>query len=234
MPIFIFQETNPTLILLIFGLVIIGIIISYFFSKKKRIVRELQKTPKKQIGRVQQHEYVKLVGKAKGGDNLLIAPLSGRACLCYYVIVQKENDDSWSTYIQEERFQDFFLESQGEMALIKPTRTHTEFRRTYFEIDHKEESGTFNDAKPHLERFLKKHNHKSEGFMGFNKTLRYLEGIIEEEETIAVKGVAEWKKTSEPIDGYSYSRILTLHGTDKQKLIITDYPEALKVVKRKL
>jgi len=234
MIIFLVSETNPLFVFIFIGLVIIGIIISYFFSKKKRIIRELHKTRKKQIDRVQQHEYVKLVGEAKGGDKLLTAPFSGRKCICYYVAVQKKNDDSWSTSIEEERFQDFFLESHGEMAIIKPTRTHVEFRRTYFEIDYTAKSGTFNDAKPRLERFLKKHGTESTGLFGLNKTLRYREGIIEANETIAVKGVAEWKKTNEPIDGYSYSRILTLHGTDKQKLILTDYPEALKVVKHKL
>ena len=83
-----------------------------------------------------------------------------------------------------------------------------------------------------LEKLLRKHQKESTGFFGFNKTLRYREGIIEEGEAIAVKGLAQWKTLSEPIEGYSYSKLLTLTGDKKHKLIITDVPEATKRERR--
>jgi len=55
----------------------------------------------------------------------------------------------------------------------------------------------------------------------------YTEGIIELNEPIAVKGIAQWKLLKEPIEGYSYSKILTLTGVKKEKLLITDEPKAL-------
>mgnify|MGYP000748910719 CR=1 FL=1 len=49
---------------------------------------------------------------------------------------------------------------------------------------------------------------------------------IELDEKIAVLGVAKWKTLKEPIEGFSYSKILTLSGIDKQKLLITDIKKA--------
>lgn len=71
---------------------------------------------------------------------------------------------------------------------------------------------------------LKQYNIDSTGFLGFNKQLRYTEGIIEIGEEITVAGIAKWKNLSEPIEGYSYSKIAALESTEKQKLIITDLP----------
>lgn len=234
MMIIINQDSDIIFFLVGFLVVLLVIFISYYYGKKNVILRELKKTDKKPIHRIQQNEYVKIIGKATGGNKPLIAPISGRKCLCYYVLVEKKGNKHWHEYIVEERFQDFFLDNQGERAIIKPRSVHFDFRKLFFEIDHQDSSGTFNDAKPNLERFLKKHGKESEGIFGFNKTLRYREGIIEVGETIAIKGVAEWKTLKEPIEGYSYSKILTLKGTANKKLIITDYHEATRNNSRKL
>lgn len=219
--------------LIIFALVIIAIPISIYFNKRNVILRELKKSNKTQINRARQHEYVKIVGTAIGGNEPLIAPLSGRPCFYYYVIVEKKGDKSWHTYFEEERCQDFFIEANGERAMIKPALTLSDYRKTYFVIDHEDASGSFNDAKPHLEKFLRKHGKESKGLFGFNKTLRFKEGIIEPNESIAIKGIAEWKAFNEPIEGYSYSKILTLKGTREQKLIITDDPEGVDSDKKR-
>tara|TARA_B110000211_G_C13988009_1_gene512633 strand:+ start:189 stop:446 length:258 start_codon:yes stop_codon:yes gene_type:complete len=41
--------------------------------------------------------------------------------------------------------------------------------------------------------FLAEHGTESEGFLGFNKKLRYNEGILEEGEVVAVLGKGTWK-----------------------------------------
>ena len=203
-------------------------ILSYYFSKKQRVLRELKKSDAIPISRAKQGDYVKIIGKAIGGNQPLKAPLSGRSCLYYYVLVEKKGDKTWHTYIEEEDGQDFFLETGYERAIVKPKGIHFGFKRTLFVVDYKDKSGVFNDAKPHLEQFLKRYGKGSVNFIGLNKTLRYSEGIIEEGETIAVKGIAQWKTLNEPIEGYSYSKLLTFTGDEKNKLIVTDLPQAVK------
>ena len=85
-----------------------------------------------------------------------------------------------------------------------------------------------------LEAYLKQHNKKSMGILGINKTIRYTEGVIELDEPIAIKGIAKWKVLKEAIKGYSYSKILTLEGTKKEKLLITDEPKALLRINHRL
>jgi len=230
----LFLVSDNLIPILIIGLFLGAMVLSYLFSKEKRMLRELKKSQPVSIHRAKQNTYIKLVGKAIGGNNLLKAPISGRPCVYYNVLVEKKDDKSWHKYAAEEQAQDFFLEVGSESAIIKPGLTHFEFKTTWFTFDHKDESGWFNDAKPHLEQFLKKQGKESVSLLGFNKTLRYREGIIEPNETIAVKGIAEWKTLNEPIEGFNYSKILTLKGTANQKLIITDHPEAVKKERPKL
>ena len=55
-------------------------------------------------------------------------------------------------------------------------------------MDARFRSGAFNDATPQLESFLAKHGWKSTGLFGFNKSLRYAEGVLEEGESVTVFG----------------------------------------------
>lgn len=222
---------QPIIIILLLSSTGILIFLGFYYSKKNTILRELKKTRKKQISSVRENEYAKVIGKALHVHEPLIAPLSGRKCVYYYVHIQRKGDKSWHTFIKEEKAQDFFLEINGEMAIVKPD----EFpKKTFVVEDFETNSGTFNDATPALEKFLKEHDKESTGFLGFNKTLRYKEGVIELKENISVKGIGKWKPLKEPIAGYSYSKILTLTGNQKQKLIITDLPESLKRVDNRL
>ena len=93
---------------------------------------------------------------------------------------------------------------------------------SYLVVDKKVSSGTFNEPTPEFETLLKNFNIQSTGLLGFNKTLRYTEGIIEIGEQITVAGIAKWKTLKQQIEGYSYSKIAALESTEKQKLIITD------------
>ena len=110
------------------------------------------------------------------------------------------------------------------MAIVKGAHLKNK-RLVYLEKDHRADSGFMNDATARLNNFLESHGKSSIGILGFNKTIRYKEGIIELNEKVAVKGIGQWKSLSEPIEGFSYSKILTLTGTEKQRLIITDHSD---------
>ena len=198
------------------------------------MLREFKKSRKKPINRIQENEYAKIIGRAKHVNQPLEAPLSGRKCVYYQVIIEVKGDKSWRRIINDEKHQDFFIESNSEMAIVKMSLLQKSMKRFFLVKDYKEKSGFRNDATEKLERYLKLHNKKSTAFLGINKTVRYSEGVIELNEPITVKGVAQWKILNEPIEGYSYSKILTLIGTKKEKLLVTDEPKALLRVENKL
>ncbi|GAA4235078.1 hypothetical protein GCM10022291_16030 [Postechiella marina] len=231
----VISDYGEYLIPIIFFSIAISIIAySFFFSNKNIIIREFKKGRRKSINSIRDKEYVKIIGVAKHVNTPLVAPLSGRSCVYYHIVVEVKGDKSWRRIINDVKSQDFFIESSTEMAIIKTKFLEKNTSICHLVKDYKENSGFRNDANNKLEAYLKSHNKKSTGFLGINKTIRYTEGIIELNEKIGVKGIAKWQSLKEPIVGYSYSKILTLEGTKKQKLLITDEPKALIRVQNKI
>ena len=54
-------------------------------------------------------------------------------------------------------------------------------------------SGTFDDASPVMEELLARHGQTSTGFLGFNRSLHYDEGILAPGERVTVLGKARWE-----------------------------------------
>jgi len=208
---------------------IIGIIgfSVYFFNPKKVILRKLSKTPSKPIGSLKTNDFVKVTGKALHVEEPLIAPLSKRKCIFYSMTIQKRvstgKSSHWKTIINEEKVQDFFLENRGDYAIVKPTQTPKNFI-SYLVKDKKTSSGMFKTPTPEFESLLRQYNIDTTNFFGYNKSLRYAEGVIEIGEIITVAGIAIWKTLNQPIPEYTYSKIAALESSDNQKLIITDLP----------
>tara|TARA_R110002072_G_scaffold186135_1_gene343037 strand:+ start:150 stop:491 length:342 start_codon:yes stop_codon:yes gene_type:complete len=102
----------------------------------------------------------------------------------------------------------------------------------YMVEDKRVSSGTFNDPTPEFKKVLDDLGIESENRLGFNRTLKCTERIIEIGETITVGGIAKWKVLKEPIEGHNYSRIAALESGTEHKTIITDHPDAIKPVKK--
>ncbi len=211
----------------------IGVLI-YYFNTKQKIIRILSKLPIKQIGSLKINEFTRFSGKALHVKEPLIVPISKRRCVFYVMKIEKKKSNGksshWDTIVKEEKIQEFFLEKNGDFAIVRPSQNPKNYM-SHLVVDKKANSGTFNDPTPELNALLKSYDIKSENFLGFNKSLRYSEAIIEIGEQITVAGIAKWKSLKEPIEGYSYSKIAELESSDKQKLIITDLPN-LKSKKR--
>jgi len=152
-------------------------------------------------------------------------------CIFYWIKIEQKKSSGksshWKTIVTKENIQDFFIETNGEMIIVSPKLNPKNFR-SHLVIDKNISSGTFNDASPRFTRVLDSFNIESTGFLGFNKKLRYSEGIMEIGERITVAGIANWKTLKEPIPEYPYSKIMALEDSVNQKLIITDLPETLK------
>ncbi|GAB5398510.1 MAG: hypothetical protein Aureis2KO_00950 [Aureisphaera sp.] len=218
---------NPYFIAL-FLVVFLGIFIfGIFFNKKAIILREMRKSKAKPIGSVRNGEYVKIIGKALHVKEPLIAPISGRQCIFYHTEVIHGSGKNRKTIIDELRTQDFFIEQNGEMVMVKMDQANR-FRKIHLVQDHQFNTGIFGEKKEHLEKYLQRNGESSTYWIGLKKDLSYREGIIELNEIVAVKGIAEWKTLKEPIEGFRYSKILNLKGSKEKKLLITDHKSALK------
>ncbi|RNC88317.1 MAG: hypothetical protein ED556_03795 [Winogradskyella sp.] len=229
---------EPFLIISLFiGATAIIIFLSHYFSNKQIIKRSLSKIPFRNVTNLRQNELSKLHGKALHVKAPLIAPYSKRECIFYQIKIQKRVSNGkstrWKTLVEEERMQEFFIENNGDMVIVKPTK-HPKNYKCFLVKDQKQNSGTFNDASPKFEALLRSYNIDSTNWLGFNKTLRYEEGIIEIGEAITVSGIAKWKSLSEPIPEYPYSKIAELESGVNQKLLITDLPETFPPIHKRL
>ena len=225
----ILVTSNELMIIIPIIVVVIGLIafLGYYFSAKQMVLRKLSKIPLKPATGLKTSELTKVTGKALHVKAPLIAPLSGRECVFYTIKIEKRvsngKSSHWKTVIKEEKTQEFFINSNGDFVIVRPTQSPKNYI-SYLVKDKKTSSGTFNDPTPEFEALLKQYNILSVNLLGFNKPLRYKEGVIEIGEEITVSGIAKWKTLSEPIPDYHYSKIAELVSDGKEKLIITDFP----------
>ncbi len=218
---------------IIIPLIIIAIIIiavcSYYFGKKQSVLRSLSKLKTKDILQFRTNELSKVTGKVLHVHEPFVAPFSKRKCVAFEFKIQQKKSSGknryWKTLIKETNIQDFFVEQKGEVVMIKPDTNPINFK-IYLEADKKVSSGFLNDPTPEFEALLSAYNINSMNLLGFNRTLRYSERILEVGETVTVGGIAKWKAIDTTINGYSYSKIAALESNDKQKIIITDLPAA--------
>ncbi|WP_406685119.1 hypothetical protein N1F78_05180 [Seonamhaeicola sp. MEBiC1930] len=217
-------------VLIITGFIIFGFC-TYYFGRKQTILRKFSKFQFKSISQFRSNELTKITGKVLHVHEPFVAPFSKRKCVAYLFKIEQKvssgKSSHWKTVVEQEDIQDFFIEVNGDVVMIKPVKVPKNYF-SYLVEDKSINSGFLNDPTPEFKKILDYYNVESENFLGFNKTLRYSERILELGEVITVAGIAKWKSVQEPIEGYSYSKIAALESNETQKLIITDLPEARK------
>lgn len=233
----VLQASNFTIpILIISAILIIGFLV-YYFSKKQIILRKLKKLAPKSITQFRTNEPTKITGKVLEVENPFTVPFTKRQCVAYSIKIEQKvqsgRSSHWKTLVKKNDIQAFFIEKNGELVMVKPSYETNNFYM-YMVEDSKVSSGTFNDPTPEFQKVLDDFGVESETWLGFNKTLRYTERIIEIGETITVGGIAKWKVLNTPINDYNYSKIAALESNDQQKIIITDLPEARVVRNQRL
>jgi hypothetical protein len=215
--------------LILFGLLILAGFMIYdrFLSKEAHIKRKIKHADGKRIADFKDGETARLVGEVQYLGKTLRAPLSGRKCVYYYVKVEEKSggrNSTWSDLIEESKAADVILKDGNHYAYVK-----THLVKSHLISDANYTSGFLDDATPELEKFLSRHSEKSEGFLGFNRTLRYEEGILEEGELVAVLGMGKWKSAKVHNFKVPAQKILVLGPEDEQGLYFTDDPEVAEL-----
>jgi hypothetical protein len=174
-------------------------------------------------------DIAKIVGNVEFVGEPLIAPLSGRRCAYYYVLVEElvssGKSSHWKKIIEEEVGGTFVIRDGRYRAHIDSNST----LKTYLVQDAEYDSGFRNDATDTLENFLQAHGMDSENFLGMNKTIRYKEGVLEEGECMAVVGRGEWKNAREVSLPESFGRILVLSSTEEEPIYLSDDPDTVEI-----
>lgn len=191
--------------LLVLGVAtVLGVIAAInYFSHEARTRRALTATPVRAIAEVAEGAVVRVQGRLRPIHDLIEAPLSGRLC-AYYVAVVEERRKSgkssyWAQVARDARGVDFAVEDVSGEILVRANELEVAIT-----LDKHTRSGTFDDATEAEQKFLARMNEESTGLLGFNRTLRYTEGVLEPGEEITVLGLAR------PGDRHGGGRVLKL------------------------
>jgi hypothetical protein len=199
---------------------------SLYFSRGARLKRTLRNAPRLSIKDVSEREPAKIVGTLAYLGESLISPLTGRSCAYYEIHVEQyesgANDDGhWRTIIRESLGQDFMLEDGTGRAIINPVGAQLALT-----IDSHSKSGSFDDPTDLERNYLISHGQEGKGWV-FNKRIRYREGILEADESVAVLGRGVKEPDPDGVDqagGYRSAppMRLRMRGSQKTPLLISD------------
>jgi len=185
--------------ILFFGLVLVALLLfslaRWWFSADQRARRAMRALPVRPIAEALEAEKVRISGPARPLAEPLTAPLSGRPCACWRVVVEekvrRDKTTYWRTVVDDHEVVDFVIEDGSGKAVVR-----TAMVQPVLDRDMDARSGFLNDATPELEAFLSERGHSSQGWV-FNKTMRYREGVLEPGESVCVVGVGRWEPDPE-------------------------------------
>ena len=119
---------NPAIIIALIILLIGTIIfLAYYFNQKQVIIRTLSKIPVKPASGLRTNELSKVSGKALHVKEPIVAPYSQRKCVFYQIRIQQKvsngKSSHWRTIVEEEKSQEFFVETSSDFVIVKPIFT---------------------------------------------------------------------------------------------------------------
>lgn len=209
------------ILLLFLAITLLIYLIDIFFSKKARVLRKLKRANFKSISKFKNGEEAKLIGSVVPVDKHLVAPLSKRKCYHYHILVRQRVSQGkrykWKTIIEEEVFVTYLIKDGKHFAKLNGNRLNS-----YLVNSKRYSSGYLEDATDDLEAFLHSKGYKSEGFLGFNKTLSFKESVLEEGGVVSVYGKGTWNDSlgiNEPL--------LEISEIKKGGIYISDAPVIL-------
>lgn len=216
---------EPIIAAIIISLTAGVITTSAYYRRNARIKRKMRKAPFKRIHLVQEGQVATIAGNVVYHKRHVKAPLSDREGVYYHVTVERRKssgkNNKWVKEIDEVTCVDFILDDGDQVALIEANAIEG-----VLDMDKHLRSGTFNDASEKMEGFLNKYNFSSKGNFGFNKSLRYKEGVLEKHEYVVVCGKGHWEPAEEHgIEGQK--KVLVIRASKDQPLYISDVEDIL-------
>ena len=198
----------------------------WFFSRERRLKRRIKGLPISPIAQTPEGRDVRVSGRLVylGGEAPLIAPLSGRPCAAWRVLVRERTgsgkNERWVTLVEESDARDFALEDPGGRAIVDGTLVELAL-----DFDSSGGTGLLVRSSPRLEGFLHQRGIPTRGLV-FDKALQFREGILEAGEKVTVAGSGAWE--SDPTQrGQGYrdvGRLLRVRAMSDGQLLATDDP----------
>jgi len=169
---------------MIFGIILfIG---GFKWFKKKQLIENIPTSKIRSIAM----GLVEIFGEVVPTKGVLLkSPFSNKNCVYYKYVIEEHKKQGkssrWVKILEDEKHLNFFIKDETGRVLINPRGAKLDINR-----DNSFDSGFNKDPNETVMRFLKDHSLKHEGFMGWNKQMRYREYFIEPNDKIYVLGTA--------------------------------------------
>lgn len=201
-------------------------------ARRKRIVD----TPTTPIAHAPGGTVVEVKGRIFPSEQgVLVAPFSGRQVVYARLLIEEYRSSGksgrWVTVFNQAQWREFMIDDgSGHFARVKIDGANVVLDRQKVAT-----SGTFNDAPPHLEQFLRTYGLSSTSWLGFNKSMRYEEELLVPGDPIYVLGPSQRMAGSPVNDGYRMlpSSVLVMFAAQGPtgELIVTNKSEEELVAK---
>ncbi len=192
--------------------------------------RMLQRTSRVPFEALQDGKPGKVTGALVYVSDPLRAPLTGRSCAAWEVEVEELTADRetiapvWQPIIVEQDAKDFLVDDGHGRILVK-----SELIRVSAVKDARFWSGPARDAAPELDRYLREHGESSRNALGFNRMIRYREGILEAGELVTVLGVPRMVvDRAEPTSYRVHETRAVMLGLEDGFVVVSDDPDVAK------
>lgn len=192
--------------------------------KQKRLIENTPTSKIRSIAMGLVEIYGAVVPKEAG---ILKSAFSAKDCVyCKYTIEEYRSSGKshqWVTVKSGEMAVPFFLKDETGAVLVDPKEANMEIP-----MDFEFRSGWNNDPPQQIQQFLISNGMDFEGFLGFNKTMRYREYIIEPGNNLYVMGTAADNPDFSHMggaDAVNSAHIRIQKGANDKTYYISDRPE---------
>jgi hypothetical protein len=202
-------------------------LLAWLFGRDQRLKRRIGKLSRYAIADAPENEDLRVSGRLAFIDGRsLEAPLSGRACAAWRIIVRERRgrgkDKRWVTLVEEEESIDFALEDGDARAVVDGDAVT-------LAVDFDDEGGQgalFTQSTPRFDAFLAERGIPSKEWI-FSKRLEYREGVLAEGETVTVAASGTWENDPGRIgQGYrDVGKRLRLNAMSDGDLLASDDPD---------
>lgn len=154
----------------------------------------------------------------------LSAPLSGRTCSAWRIIIEEEYNDgdssSWKKVVDEHEAVDFLLIDDTGRARVEAM--HITLIADY---DAKGGKDTFRDVPEELAAILTKRGVRESSWWSRQRNFRYRESALEVDELVTVAGCGRWENDPSQKSGYrGTAKIFRMGPLGSGLLVVGDDP----------
>jgi hypothetical protein len=191
-------------------LIPLGALVRALYRRRyNEITRAIEDAPRRVVSAAMSGEVVRVTGEVRAME-LIEAPLTGRPCVYYSVVVLEsiEQGEGGTTraVVEDSAGRDFFIEDGSGHAIVRISGARVAATRNQTRFG----SGG-GEASERLERFMSAHSHSGRGLASYPVTYLYEESVILDGATVSVRGVAQRREVG-----------ATIESTDGEAVLVTD------------